>query len=158
MTLSPSMRAQLRRVNDPDGVLLLVRIDSPHISAPVRVVADTRDWRVRGEDYVALPLDVTLPQDVPREHARAQVEMDNIGRGVTDELERLPMGATLDVTLQLVSRAAPDVIEWEFTAAATKARSTTPRIALSLGDDWIFGQSAVLLRFDPSTAPGLFAG
>jgi hypothetical protein len=158
MTLSPSMRAQLRRVNDQDGVLLLVRIDSPDLSGPVRVVADNRDWRINGEDFVALPLDITLPQDVPKESARAQIEMDNIGRAMMAELEGLPMGATLDVTLQIVSRAALDVIEWEFTAAATKARTTTPRVVLSLGDDWMFGQSAVLLRADPTTMPGIFAG
>lgn len=158
MTLSPSMREQLRRVNDAAGALLLVKIDSPDLSGPVRVVQDTRDWVIGGETYINLPLDITLPQDVPQESARAQIEMANPGREIMAELEGLPQGATLDITLMIVSRSAPDVIEWEFTAAATKVRATSPLITLSLGDDWLFGQSAVLLRYDPTTAPGIFPG
>lgn len=169
MTLSPSMRAQLQAVDDDDGLLLLAIIDDPVLSAPVHVVNDTRDWPdipawseslqgYQNVTFVGIPMDITLPTDAASQASAAQLEITNVGRELTAEIEALPLGTGLEVTLQIVSRARPSQIEWEYTAAIGRITSTVPRIAISLGDDSLLRQSAVLMRYDPVTAPGLFAG
>ncbi|QHI99368.1 DUF1833 domain-containing protein [Xylophilus rhododendri] len=164
MTLTPQMRAQLQRVNDRDGVLLFLAITHRAFAAPVRVVRDTRkcprqelvDGVLQTVTYLPLPIEITLPQDVPREQARVQIQMDNVGRDVLSELEALPAGAALDVTVFITSRASPQTVDWDFTAAMTKATATYGSIAITIGDDSLFRAPAVALRYDAQTAPGLF--
>jgi len=158
MSVSRSSRVQLHRLNDPRGFLLFLSIDSPYLSAPVRVVRDTRNRTVGGVDFQALPFEITLPQDAQKEHARSQIEMDNVGRDVLGELEALPVGEALDVTLRIASRATPEMTDYEFTGAMSKATATYGKIAIAIGDDALFRMPAVLLRYDSETAPGLFAG
>lgn len=167
MTLSTDMRAQLEAVDDGDGFLLLALMDSPLLSAPVYVVSDTRDLQAPavGRDgiervvtFVGIPMKVTLPTDVPQEASRAQLEITNVGRELTAELEALPLGSVLDLMLRIVSRARPTQVEWEFPAAISRITATVQRVVIVMGDDALVRQSAVLLRYDPTTAPGLFAG
>jgi hypothetical protein len=169
MSLTPAMRAQLQSVDDVDGLLLLAVLDDPVLSASVHVVNDTRDWpdiptwsetfqRYENVTYIGIPMQVTLPTDVAGQASQAQLEISNVGRELTAELEALPLGSNLDVTLRIVSRAAPEQIEWEYEAAIGRVTATVPRVVIVLGDDTLLRQSAVLLRFDPTTAPGLFAG
>ena len=158
MTLSAAMSAQLDAVDDSDGFLLLALMDSPLLSAPVRVVNDNRDWVIGGQTFVGIPMEVTLPTDVPQEASRAQLEISNVGRELTAELEALPLGAGLDIVLRIVSRVRAEQVEWEFAVAISRITATPQRVAMVLGDDALMRQSAVLLRFDPTTAPGLFAG
>ena len=158
MTLTPAMRAQLQAVDDGDGLLLLAVLDDPVLSAPVHIVNDTRDWTISGVPFAGLPMEVTLPSDTAGQASAAQLEITNVGRELTAEIEALPLGTTLEVTLQIVSRARPSQIEWEYAAAIGRITATVPRIVISLGDDWFLRQSAVLMRNDPTTAPGLFAG
>lgn len=159
MTLSADFRAELEAVDDGDGLLLLAVMDDIRLTAPVRVANSTRNWTIGGVSYAGIPMDVTLPSDVPQEAARAQVEISNVGRELIAELEALPLGtAGLDLTLRIVSRVRPEQIEWEFVAPISRITATAARVVIVLGDDNLTRQSAVLLRFDPTTAPGLFAG
>ena len=156
--LSTAARKQLQRVDDPDGVMMLVLMDHPSFAGPIRIVQDTRDWVIGGTTYVGLPLSIQLPQDVNKEATRAQLRIDNIGRDLLAELEDLPPGASLDVTLRIVSRAAPESVEYEYVAGASVAEVDVEVITLTLGDDELLQRNAVSLRYDPSTSPGIFAG
>lgn len=156
-TLSTNMHRQMQKVDDPEGVLLLLRIDEG-LSDVVRVVNDTRNWSSGGEIFVGIPMTVQLPQDVQGENSRAQVVIANPGRELVGEFEAMAPGQSLEVTLMLVSRAAPDVVEWEYVAGATLATADHLTVSLSLGNDDLFRGPAVKLRYDPSTAPGIFAG
>lgn len=155
-TLTQAGRKQLQRVDDADGWLMLVQIDLPAPSGPVRVVNDTRDWLIGGITYIGLPFEVLLPQDVAGEASGAKLRMDNVGRDLVGVFESLPPGHELDITLRLVSRASPEVIEWEYVDGASVADATVPEISIGLGADE--RRNAVLLRYDPTTSPGNFAG
>ena len=156
-TLTPAMHRQLQKVDDGDGIVLLMRIDEG-LSDVVRVANDTRNWVSNNETFVGIPMKVQLPQDVQGETSRAQLVVSNPGRDLIGEFEALAPGKALDITLMLISRAAPDVIEWEYVAGATLATANSAEITLSLGNDDLFRGPAVRLRYDPSTSPGIFAG
>jgi len=157
MRVSPATLRQLQAVDDADGLLLLVLLDHPAFGH-VRVVSDTRDWDIGNETYIGIPLAITLPQDVSKEAARASIEIDNVGRELLAELEALPPGTALDCIIRIVSRANPSVVEWEFATGVSTANATLGTISLTLGDDGFLRRSAVNLRYDPETAPGIFAG
>ena len=158
MSLSTSTRAALQRVSDPAGVLMLLKIDHPSLSAPVRIVNDTRSITTLGDTYVALPFEVSLPNDKTREQPRAKLVMDNVGREITGELERLPPGAALKASILMIHRSTPSVIDYQFTAPLSNVRVDQATVTASMGPDEIMRRPAVAIRFDPRTAPALFAG
>lgn len=154
--VSPALREQLHRVDDPAGVLLLLQLSHPAM-ATAYVVNDTRDWTIGGQVYIGLPFRFRLPNDNSAAPA-AQLEVDNVGRALTQALEQLPVGAALQAAIQIVSRATPTVVEWSFSAPLSNVSAGTALVTATIGADDELRAPAVKLRYDHTTAPGLFEG
>ena len=150
--------AQLQQVTDNHGFLELMVIDHASFASPVRIVNDTRDWAIGGNTYVALPFGVKMPTQAQQENPRAQIRIDNVGRELTAAIEGLPVGASLLATLQLVSRATPTVVDYEFIAQLSGINITPTLVTANMGPDDTMRQTAVRIRFDPTNAPALFQG
>lgn len=150
--------AQLQSVNDNHGFLELMVIEHESFASPIRIVSDTRDWVIGGNTYVALPFGLKLPTQAQQENPRAQIRIDNVGRELTSAIEALPVGASLIATLQVVSRATPTVIDYEFVSQLSGWRLTPTLFTANMGPDDTMRQTAVRMRFDPTNAPGLFQG
>lgn len=155
--VTAATREQLHRVNDKHGQLVLLLLSHPSIDT-VRVVNDTRDWVISSETWIGLPFRFKLPHAASGQAGRATLEMDNVGRELVVELEKLPPNATLLATMRLVSRARPTDVDYEFTAPLSGVLATTATLTATVGNDDAFRASAVKVRFDPATAPGIFAG
>lgn len=158
MSLSTNAIAASQRTSDGQGFQELLTITGGGIAEPVRLVNDTRDLLSQGETFLALPFELVLPKDAAKETPRAQLRIDNVGRSITAELEALEPGAELMATIQIVYRATPDVIEYEFTAPLSGVRANMFSITATVGPSDLMRRPAVNLRFDPFTAPGLFPG
>lgn len=156
MTVSTTTARQLQKVADNGGVLMLLEINHASFSAPVRLVNDTRNITTLGYEWLALPFSITLPNDKAKEVQRARLQMDNVGREITAELEALPPGASIKATIRMVHRSTPGVIDFQFAAPLSGVRVDATAVSATMGRDDIMRMSAVLLRFDPSTAPALF--
>lgn len=156
MSLSAATRHNLQRTDDQGGMLALLKIDDPSLSAPVRLVNDTRNLTALGDTWVALPFSVKLPSDAAKGVGRAQLRIDNVGRELTAELERLPPAAELQATLLLVHRSTPEVVDYELQAPLSGVRVDMKTVTATMGYDDMMRRPAVLLRFDPFTAPALF--
>lgn len=150
--------AQLQSVTDNHGFLELLVIEHESFASSVRIVNDTRDWTIGGNTYVALPFGIKLPTQAQQENPRAQIRIDNVGRELTAAIEGLPVGASLIATLQLVSRATPSVVDYEFVAQLSGINITPTMVTANMGPDDTMRQTAVRIRFDPTNAPALFQG
>ncbi len=155
--VTPAQRARLQRTHDNSGVLLLLEISHPSIDTAY-VVNDTRNWVISGTTWVGLPFRFTLPTDSSSQSPAARIEIDNVGRALTPVLEGLPAGAALRATFRIVARATPAVTEWQFSAPMSGVRVTTTLVTAAVGTDDDDRMPAVMVRFDPSTTPGLFEG
>ena len=156
MTVSAATRKALHKVDDSGGVLALLKIDHASLSAPVRIVSDTRGITTLGDTYLGLPFRIMLPADKPREMPRAQLQIDNVGRELTAELERLPPGASVMATVIIIHRATPGVIDYQFTAPLSGVKVDMGNVSAVMGPDDLMRRPATLMRFDPATAPGIF--
>lgn len=158
MTVSQASARALQRVDDQGGMLMLLSIVHPALSGPVHVVNDSTSLTSKGIEFIGLPFSVTLPTDASKEVPRARLQMDNVGRDLTLELERLPPGAVLTATLRAVHRSTPNVIDYEFTSPLSGVTVDVLTVSATLGPGDIMRRPAVSMRFDPRTAPALFPG
>jgi hypothetical protein len=157
MVISVATRQQLQRVDDPAGLLVLLKLEHPAIETAY-VVNDTRAWVLDGFTWVGLPFEFRLPSSVAGEAPRAVIQIDNVGRALTPSLESLPPYGVLLATFRVVSRATPTVIEYEFAAPLSNVSVTVTSVSASIGNDDALRAPAVKVRYDPKNSPGLFAG
>lgn len=155
--VTATTRAQLQRVNDPAGMLLLLMLEHPSM-ATAYVVNDTRDWVIGSTTWVGLPFRFKLPNEASGQAPRAALEIDNVGRELTADLEALPPGGALQGTFYLVSRATPSVVDYSFSAPLSGVLVTMATVVATLGADDELRAPAVKLRYDQQTAPALFEG
>lgn len=156
MSLTTPATEALQRINDPQGFLHLLTITGGGIVEPVRLVNDTREIVSNGETFLPLPFEFVPPKDASKETPRAQLRMDNIGRELVAELEALEPGAELMAKVQTIYRAEPDAVQHEFTAPLGAIRADVFTVTASMGLSELMRRPVTNIRFDPTTAPGLF--
>ncbi len=145
-----------QRVTDTAGPLLFLQVSAPSFAETLRIVNDTQDWTSNGVEYIGVPFGFKLPDDVSGQAPRAVLTLDNVGRGITEDLERLLPGDVVMAKLMLSDRADPDVIERTYLLPMTQVSVNVRTATAQCGYDAIMRQQAVRLRYNPFTAPGVF--
>ncbi|HEL2957642.1 DUF1833 family protein [Stenotrophomonas geniculata] len=151
-----SFTERRQRVTDTTGILLFLEVSAPSFVETLRIVNDTRNWVSNGVEYVGVPFGFKLPNDVSGQTARAVLTLDNVGRGITEDLERLQHDDVVMAVLKISDRADPNVIERTYQLPMTQVLVNTRTATAQCGYDAIMRQQAVRLRYNAFSAPGLF--
>ena len=147
-------RAQ-RALAPVDVVLTALEITHPDVSDPIRVVNDTRNRTIERHTFVALRFQPRLADDPESRIPRAELVIDNVGRALTQWVERSDGGSGASCrVLQVV--AGEDVPQYDVTLAVASMRVTAAEVRVTLGHEPLFSRRAVRRRHDPETSPGLF--
>lgn len=151
-----SFTEKLQRVTDADGILVMLELSAPSFGATLRLVNDTQDWISNGETYVGFPFRFKLPDDTAGQVPRAQLEIDNVGREMTADLETLQPNEIITATIRIADRATPDAIYQTIPLPITRVSATPSVVTATCGPDYIMRQACVRLRANPFTLPGIF--
>lgn len=145
-----------QRTTDTAGVLQLLEISAPSFPDTLRLVNDGIGWTIGGLDYIAMPFRIKLPTDASGQAGSVDLEMDNVGRNITEELERLPAGELVQAVIKLTDREDPEsifrTIPMPIVRVSVNATSATATASM----DQLMRQQACRLRYNQFTAPGLF--
>lgn len=145
-----------QRVTDTSGILLFLEITAASFTGPAYIVNDTRDWVSQGQTYIGIPFGFKLPDDTAGQTPRAQLVMDNVGRGFSDELERLQPNEPVMAKLKISDRANPDSIAQTMFLPMTNVSVSGAQATAQCGVDFLMRQQAVRVRANPFTTPGIF--
>lgn len=151
-----SFREKNQRITNDTGHVELLEITNPSFSDPMRIVNDLEDFNSQGLNYIALPFGFTLPEDVTGSAPRMKLAMDNVGRGLTDELEKLLPGSTTMAKLIIVARDTPNIHEHVFWLPLTQVTVTSTSAQATAGVDDLMRRSACKQIANPFTLPGIF--
>lgn len=149
-------RRNRQRVTDLSGVLVFLKIEHATFSAPFLLVNDSQNHLSNGLTYVGYPFGFKLPDDRKGENPRVQLAIDNVGRDITGELEGLAPGSTVMATVMVADRSAPDYYRWVTKMPLSTVQVTPELVTANVGVDFLMRRSAVLLRHDERTSPGIF--
>ncbi len=153
---SPRAKRNLNATSADEPLLELIEITHPGLAVPARFVNDTVDIVVEGNTYLACRFDLSLPDDQDEQVPNARLEVDNIGRELTQWLEVSQGGAGAKCRLILLLRSTPANLEFDMTMDLTGLAITNYRVSGDLGFKNTLMQSAVTVRYDPTTSPGNF--
>lgn len=149
-------RTRNQRITNDVGHVELLQVTNPSFSGPMHICNDVQDFVSQGIAYIALPFRFTLPEDVSGQEPRMQLQMDNVGRGFSDELERLQPGTTTMAKLIIVARDRPDEHVHTFWLPMTQISITGAAASATCSVDHLSRQAACKLIADPFTLPGIF--
>ncbi len=155
--LSAAARAALYTEQSDDALVTLVtvRLTRANGATTTLRITDAPDGvQHDGENYIGLPLRVTLPSDSEGSAPRARLEIDNVDRDIGQRLRGATRG---EFDLALVLASSPEVVEvaWpsiELGAARWDAGVVSAELRYPGGDD----EPYPIARFTPETAPGVF--
>lgn len=149
-------RRNLLATSADEPFLVLLEITHPELTVPIRVVNDSQNIVVEGDEFIACAFRITLPDDIDQQVPEARLEVDNIGRELTQWLEYSHGGKGAKCRIMQVLRSDPDTVEFDMTLDLSGLSVDNFVVRGQLGFQDTLGQPAVKLRFDPNTAPGLW--
>jgi len=151
-----TFRENNQRVTNPSGPIELLEITNPSFSAPLRIANDVIDWTSQSQVYAASNFGFKLPEDVNQGSPRMQLNISNVGNGLTDELENIEVGTKTMAKLIIIDRGSPDVHQHVYWLPIVNVTSTPSDITATAGVDEAMRQSACRQRATPHTLPGIF--
>ncbi|MGE8441831.1 MAG: DUF1833 family protein [Comamonas testosteroni] len=149
-------RTRNQRLTNDVGHIELLEIANRSFSESMRICNDVQDFVSQGVSYIGLPFGFTLPDDVSGQAPRMRLSIDNVGRGVSDELERLQPGTTTMAKLIIVSRDKPDVHQHVYWLPISSVTISGAAAQASCSVDELMRRAACLQIANPHTLPGIF--
>lgn len=154
--MTEAFRTRNQRLHDDVGYVELLQVTNPSFSGPMHICNDVQDFVSQGIAYIALPFRFTLPEDVSDQAPHMQLQMDNVGRGFSDELERLQPGTTTMAKLIIVSRDQPNEHVHTFWLPMTSISISGATASAVCSVDPLPRQAACKQIANPFTLPGIF--
>ena len=143
----------------PSGVLLMAaEITHADVAEPIRVVNDIAPLVLAGHEYQAFSFRVRLASERDGGIPTAEIVIDNVGRSLTRWLDASSGGQGASVRLMqvLVPTVGATSIEWEMTVDVLAVSVSQTAITCRLGYEALTARSAVTVRYDHQSSPGLF--
>lgn len=148
--------AQTQRVSDLDGMVMLLELKSKSMAVAERIACDTDDHVYNGVTYLGVPFAFKMPESVPGSTGRAQLVVDNVGRGISELLESLQPNEILMGKFMLCRRVYPLTVAKSWYLPITNVSVSGVAATADAGADYMMRQKGVKIRFVPSRFPGLF--
>lgn len=155
-TLYAMGAAEIARALAPqDTLLMAVEITHPAISTPARMVNDTVEHVIEGNRFPAVAFQVTLQDDTEGRVPKASVQIENVGRALTEWLERSEGGAGAKCRIMKVL-ARDDSVAYEVTIGVEAMHVDAQWVQATLGYGTVLSIPAVQVRYDSASFPGLY--
>lgn len=147
---------QLQRVTDDVGQVVLLEMSSPNFTGTMRIANDTREHSFAGNTFIPVGFGFKLPDQKQGGTGRAQLVIDNVGRGITEELERVMPEDIVMAKIIVCSKTSPLREQYTSYLPVTNVSIKDGLATADCGIDFVTRQKAVKLRANPHTTPGIF--
>lgn len=135
--------------------LILLTIDHTSLAEPIRVTSDSVTTASRGNNFVAFPFDLSLPDDQEGRAPRARLVIDNVDRQIVQAVRSLTSAPS--VLIEIIRGAAPDTVEAQFVDfKLTNVSYDAQKVEGDLMIEDFTAEPFPAAIFAPSLFPGLF--
>lgn len=141
-----------------EGILCLLELSSPSFSEVLRLVDDNtpEGFTFNGIRYTSFPFGFTPPSDQSNSASQIKLIISNVGRSITEELEKVGPNQEVRATVMLVDRKNPTVIAKRWRVPLSNVTVDQATATATCGNHQRMKQQAVRLRFNQNYAPGMF--
>ncbi len=156
MTLSAETVAGMFDEETGDGLLVLLTINHPDFSTPIRVVNNKVDVPSRGDTFTSFPFDIVLPSSEVGSGSVARLTIDNVSREIVSAI-RLAGSVPPTVLIEVVRLKDTEVLEFSFPPFRIRnVRADVTAVSGDLFATDLQTEPYPALTFTPGFFPGLF--
>lgn len=156
MEVDGATQIKLNSLCSNQPYIVIIDLMAPTFSEPARFVADTQGLTLPdGTSYTALPLEIKLPSDSAK-NSNAQLQIDNIGRVLTDEIEKSNGMTGGTCRIRTLFRDDLNTVIQDYVMNTTSCDLDVTKVTLSLGFEDLLNRPAVRIYYRPETMPGIF--
>ena len=155
MTVSAAFKREVYDSETGQAFLILLTIDHADISPPIRVVNNTTNITSRGDEFIAFPFDIDLPDSTRESLPRARLSIDNVSREIAQAIRKITSPAT--VLIEVIRASDPDTVEIGF--PVFKLRDVKWDVLQVSGDlvvEDLTTEPFPVGQFTPAEFPGIF--
>ncbi|NIU01078.1 MAG: DUF1833 domain-containing protein [Nitrosopumilaceae archaeon] len=141
--------------SESDLPLVLIEINHSDLTAPIRVVNNTKDITSNGNLFVAFPFEIKLPDSQPEGPPVAELIIDNVSQEIMTAIRTITSAAS--VTISVVRQSDPDTIEASFSSMRlenVRGNALTVQGVLKFED--LVREPFPIQIFSPADYPALF--
>lgn len=153
--VTPQTRGAVYAAETAEVFAILLTLAHPDLPEPIRVCDGGSDIVSRGETFIAYPFTLALPEDEEGRSPRARLGIDNVERQIVAAVRNL--ASSPFVTIEIIRRAAPDVVEARFEDFRfTNISYDSQVVEGDLTVEDFTAEPYPAACFSPSLFPGLF--
>lgn len=154
MALNESL-AGMQRVSR-DGMLCFIELGSPSFIDTLRLVDDNENHTLNGVEYTGFPFGFTPPSDQSASASQIKLVISNVGRSITEELERVQPNTRVTAVVKLVDRKRPQEVVKQWRMPLSNVSVDMGTASATCGNHQFMKQQASRKRYDQTYAPGAF--
>ena len=155
MTVSAAFKRDVFDPETAEAFLVLLTIDHADIDPPIRVVNNTENITSRGDEFIAFPFDIELPDNTREAPPRARLTIDNVSREIAQSIRLITSAPT--VLIELIRASAPDTVEVAFPAFNLRdVKWDMLQVSGDLTVEDLMTEPFPAGQFTPAHFPGLF--
>lgn len=154
-TISLSLRQALCSQETAEVVIALITITSDDLADPIYLSLDAKETVSRGNTYLPVPCNLTLPLDAEGRPTEAKFQMDILDQELAEEV--MALETSPDFLLEIVLASTPDTVEIAWAGFQLSDVSDDALVMEgTLTVQQYFQQAYPSWTFTPVEFPGLF--
>lgn len=156
-SFSAAMKADLMASETDEALIILLVIDHSTFDEPIRVCSDGQNVTSNGDEYVAYPFDLLLPDDGEKAAPRARLKIDAVNQIITTAIRTASNLEPPDVSIYMIRASDPDTLEMSienFKLINVRYNATYAEGDLSVED--FTAEPFPEGSFNPAYFPGMF--
>lgn len=155
MPYSEGFKVNVNKLSQEEKIFIILTIEHPFLSTPVRLVNDSQDFEFLGENYLAMPFSIERQSDIKSELPQISLVIQNVGRSLIKWIDATGGGSKAKMKVGLARRSS-NVLEEEITLGIQSVSINSETVSFSL-----VIQNNIILRanrwtYNKQRAPGLF--
>ncbi len=155
MPISNEARSAMFAEETSDGLLVLLTINHIDLTTPIRVVNNKVNVISRGDEFIAFPFDIILPESSADTPPRAQLTISNVPRELGQTVRSISSSPT--VLIEVIRINNFDSLELSLPAFKLKnVRFDVLQVTGDLVSEDLQIEPYPVHTFSPANFPGLF--
>lgn len=156
MSFSNDLKINVNKLNANEMLLVLLEIDHPFLTSPVRIVNDNLNFVLDGNEFLAMPFQLDRQDDVRGELPKVRLTVPNVGRGLVKWIDGSGGGKGAKISVFLARRSDPNVIEEALELGIESTTINMQVITFNLVIQNNLVKRAMRYTYDTYRARGLF--
>lgn len=155
MSYSNEFKINVNKLNQDEALMILLEVRHPHLSDPIFLVRDSKDFLFNGNNYLAMNFSLRRQADIQGELPKVTIDIPNVGRSLVRWIDQSNGGANAVITV-ILARRSSSIIEEKIDFGINTVTINSETVSLSLIIQNNLVKKSMRWNYSIDRSPGIF--